>query len=137
MPPAAGPVISFTMVHSRPFLTIVPSGVLVIAPVLASYIEKSLKEIDFDAKRDDFSALKNFAKDKPIVFLCNGPECWKSYKASRTAQTEGYAKIYWFRGGMPEWREKHLPVDGTNGAAVATKPAPTQAQGRAKTVASR
>jgi rhodanese-related sulfurtransferase len=81
--------------------------------VLASYVEKSLKEIDFDGKKDDFSALKTFAKDKPIVFLCNGPECWKSFKASRTALAEGYTKIYWFRGGMPEWREKHLPVEGT------------------------
>ena len=104
--------------------------------VLASYVEKSLKEIDFDGKKDDFSALKTFAKDKPIVFLCNGPECWKSFKASRTALAEGYTKIYWFRGGMPEWREKHLPVEGTNGAALAAKPlAPTPAQGRGKTVA--
>ncbi len=87
--------------------------------VLASYVEKSLKEIDFDAKKDDFSALKNLPKDKPIVFLCNGPECWKSYKASRAAATEGYTKIYWFRGGMPEWREKRLPVEGTAGAALA------------------
>jgi len=106
--------------------------------VLASYLEKSLKEVDFDAKKDDFSALKNFPKDKPIVFLCNGPECWKSYKASRTAQHEGWAKIYWFRGGMPEWREKHLPVEGTSGAAIANKaPTPAPAPGRAKTVAAR
>jgi len=105
--------------------------------VLAPYVEKSLKEVDFDAKKDDFSALRNFPKDKPIVFLCNGPECWKSYKASRTALADGYAKIYWFRGGMPEWREKHLPVEGTIGAAVANKaPAPAPAQAR-KTVAAR
>jgi len=104
--------------------------------VLASYIEKSLKEIDFDGKKDDFSALKTFAKEKPIVFLCNGPECWKSFKASRTALADGYTKIYWFRGGMPEWREKHLPVEGTSGAALAAKPAaPATAQGRGKTVA--
>ena len=104
--------------------------------MLASYVEKSLKEIDFDGKKDDFSALKTFAKEKPIVFLCNGPECWKSFKASRTALADGYTKIYWFRGGMPEWREKHLPVEGTNGAALAAKPlAPTPAQGRGKTVA--
>jgi rhodanese-related sulfurtransferase len=102
--------------------------------VLASYVEKSLKEIDFDAKKDDFSALKNFPKDKPIVFLCNGPECWKSYKASRAAAAESYGKIYWFRGGMPEWREKRLPVEGTAGAALAKLPAPA-APSRAKTVA--
>ncbi|HEY2560658.1 MAG TPA: rhodanese-like domain-containing protein [Caldimonas sp.] len=103
--------------------------------VLASYVEKSLKEIDFDAKKDDFSALKTIAKDKPAVFMCNGPECWKSYKASRAALGDGYTKIYWFRGGMPEWREKHLPVDGTAGAALAKIPTPTPASGRGKTVA--
>ena len=43
------------------------------------------------------------AKDKPIIFLCNGPECWKSYKASRAAIAAGYKHVYWFRGGMPEW----------------------------------
>ena len=26
---------------------------------------------------------------------------------------EGYTKIYWFRGGMPEWREKRMPVEGS------------------------
>jgi len=103
--------------------------------VLASYLEKSLKEIDFDAKKDDFAALKTIPKDKPVVFLCNGPECWKSYKASRAALAEGYSKIYWFRGGMPEWREKHLPVEGSAGAALAKLPAPAPQPARGKTVA--
>jgi rhodanese-related sulfurtransferase len=104
---------------------------------LAPYIEKSLKEVDFDGKKDDFSALKNVPKDKPVVFMCNGPECWKSYKASRTAHAEGYSKIYWFRGGMPEWREKHLPLEGTAGAAIAKLPAaaPVQSRGKALTAA--
>ena len=53
--------------------------------ILVSYVEKSLKEVDFDASKDDFSAVKSVPKDKPVVFLCNGPECWKSYKASRAA----------------------------------------------------
>ncbi len=103
--------------------------------ILAPYIEKSLKETDFDASKDDFSALKTIAKEKPVVFLCNGPECWKSYKASKTAAAGGYTKIYWFRGGMPEWREKHLPVEGTAGAALAKLPTPAAPVARAKTVA--
>ena len=102
--------------------------------MLASYLEKSLKEVDFDAKKDDFSALKTIPKDKPVVFLCNGPECWKSYKASRAALAEGYTKIYWFRGGMPEWREKRLPVEGSAGAALAKLP-PARHAARGKTVA--
>jgi rhodanese-related sulfurtransferase len=103
--------------------------------VLAPYIEKSLKEADFDAAKDDFTALKTLAKEKPVVFHCNGPECWKSYKASKTAAGSGYAKIYWFRGGIPEWREKHLPVEGTAGAALAKLPAPAAPAAHARTVA--
>ena len=99
--------------------------------VLASYVEKSLKEVDFDVVKDDFSALKNLPKDKPVIFFCNGPECWKSYKASRAAVAAGYAKIYWFRGGMPEWRDKHLPVDGSAGAALARIPTPQKPAGKA------
>src|SRR5664279_2560940 len=105
--------------------------------VLASYVEKSLKEIDFDVAKDDFSALKTVPKDKPAVFLCNGPECWKSYKASRAAVAAGYTKVYWFRGGMPEWREKHLPVDGSAGAALVKIPAPQKPAGRAVVAAVR
>jgi len=92
--------------------------------ILASYLEKSLKEVDFDASKDDFSALKAVPKDKPAIFFCNGPECWKSYKASRAAVAAGYAKVYWFRGGMPEWRDKRLPVEGNAAAALAKIPSP-------------
>ena len=99
--------------------------------VLASYVEKSLKEIDFDVTKDDFSALTSVPKDKPVVFLCNGPECWKSYKASRAAVAAGYPKVYWFRGGMPEWRDKRMPVDGTAGAAFANIPVPQKPAGKA------
>lgn len=74
--------------------------------VSAPYGEKSLKERDYDAKLDDFSAIAKLDKSKPTVFFCNGPECWKSYKASREAIKLGFAKVYWFRGGMPEWQKR-------------------------------
>ena len=45
----------------------------------------------------------------------------------------GLRQDYWFRGGMPEWREKRLPVEGRAGAALAKVPAPGTARG--KTVA--
>jgi rhodanese-related sulfurtransferase/ABC-type phosphate/phosphonate transport system substrate-binding protein len=71
--------------------------------VLVPYVEKSLKDVVYDRKLDDFSALTKMDKAVPIIFQCNGPECWKSYKASREALTAGFTKVYWFRGGMPEW----------------------------------
>ena len=90
--------------------------------ILVPYGEKSLKEADFDATKDDFAALKNLPADKPVVFMCNGLECWKSYKASHAAVAAGFSKVYWFRGGMPEWREKHMPVEGNAGLGLAKSP---------------
>jgi rhodanese-related sulfurtransferase len=46
------------------------------------YAEKSAKDTDFDAAADSFDLAKLPAdKAVPLVFACNGPECWKSYKA--------------------------------------------------------
>lgn len=78
--------------------------------VLAPYIEKSLKETGFNAALDDFSAVDKFDKTKPAIFSCNGPECWKSYKASQVAVTKGFQKVYWLRGGLPEWEGLGMPL---------------------------
>ena len=67
------------------------------------YGEKSLKDVAFDARLDSFPGLARLDRERDIVFQCNGPECWKSYKASRAAIAAGYKHVYWFRGGMPEW----------------------------------
>ncbi len=74
------------------------------------YVEKSLKEIDYDAKKDQFPGLASLGKADAVVFFCNGPECWKSFKASKAARDAGYTKVYWLRGGMPEWVAQNLPA---------------------------
>lgn len=78
--------------------------------VWAPYLEKSLKERDYDPALDDFSAILKLDRNRPVVFLCNGPECWKSYKAAHQARQAGFQQVHWFRGGMPEWRAGNLPV---------------------------
>jgi rhodanese-related sulfurtransferase/ABC-type phosphate/phosphonate transport system substrate-binding protein len=78
--------------------------------VFVPYHEKSLKDVAFDASKDDFAGLAKLDKSKPTVFACNGAECWKSYKASRVALTAGMKEVYWFRGGLPEWEATGLPV---------------------------
>ena len=78
--------------------------------VLAPYGEKSLKERDYDVALDDLTAIAKLDRNLPTVFLCNGAECWKSYKASREALKMGFKTVYWFRGGMPEWRARGLPT---------------------------
>jgi len=50
------------------------------------------------------------SKTTPILFYCNGITCGRSEAAIKIAITEGYSKIYWFRGGMQEWEAKDLPV---------------------------
>jgi len=89
--------------------------------VLAPYGERSLKERDYDVTKDDLSAIEKLDRAKPTVFLCNGPECWKSYKASREAVRLGFKTVYWFRGGMPEWRSRGFATVRADQLASAEK----------------
>lgn len=76
------------------------------------YKEKSAKDINFDSKLDSFD-LSKLPSDKnaKIVMYCNAGECWKSYKAAKAAIQGGYKSIFWFRGGIPEWKSKGFPVE--------------------------
>ena len=84
--------------------------------VLAPYVEKSLKDVAFNPAQDDFQALDKLPaatdRARPVVFACNGAECWKSYKAAKVAAGKGYKQVYWLRGGLPEWDENGLPTEG-------------------------
>ena len=76
------------------------------------YREKSAKAVDFDASKDDFNLAKLPPnKSADIVIYCNGPECWKSYKASTAAIKAGYTSVHWYRSGFPDWKAKGLPSD--------------------------
>ena len=76
------------------------------------YRERSNKAIDFDARQDEFNLAKLPAnKGAAIVIYCNGPDCWKSFKASTVAIKGGYTSIYWYREGFPNWKSKGLSVE--------------------------
>jgi rhodanese-related sulfurtransferase len=77
------------------------------------YGEKSVKDVAFDPKADEFALPDAMDRAKPVIFHCNGPECWKSYKASQVALSKGFKTVYWFRGGMPEWERNGLAVDSS------------------------
>lgn len=79
--------------------------------VNVTYQMNSPKEVDYDDAVDGFDLTK-LPKDKntPIIFQCNGAECWYSYKAARYMVKRGYAKIYWFRTGLPAWKAAGYPV---------------------------
>ncbi|HEX2199474.1 MAG TPA: PhnD/SsuA/transferrin family substrate-binding protein [Burkholderiales bacterium] len=75
------------------------------------YGEKSPKEVGFDFSKDRFEVDKAGDKGKPVIFACNGAECWKSYKSCVAAIKAGYKQVYWFRGGFPEWVARGYPVE--------------------------
>lgn len=76
------------------------------------YREKSAKSVDFDPHEDSFNLTK-LPSDKAaaIVFYCNGPDCWKSFKACTVAMKGGYTNVYWYRAGFPDWKSKGLAVE--------------------------
>ena len=71
------------------------------------YVEKSKKETNFNPAADYFDMSK-LPTDK---------------KAAVVAIKAGYPKVYWLRGGIPEWQEKSYPVASsrTTKAFVASK----------------
>jgi rhodanese-related sulfurtransferase/ABC-type phosphate/phosphonate transport system substrate-binding protein len=80
--------------------------------ILVPYHEKSAKDADFDASHDKFEVEKlGPDKNAELIFACNGAECWKSFKATQAAMKAGYRKVYWFRGGFPEWRSSGMKFD--------------------------
>jgi rhodanese-related sulfurtransferase/ABC-type phosphate/phosphonate transport system substrate-binding protein len=87
--------------------------------ILVPYGEKSLKDIAFDPAVDHFAGVDKLDRNKPVIFACNGAECWKSYKAAKAAVARGFTTVYWFRGGLPEWKAEGLSVERSVPAAVA------------------
>jgi rhodanese-related sulfurtransferase len=73
------------------------------------YIEDSLSLPDDQTNCTTLSQVsKRF--DQPMVFYCNGVKCGRSHHAVQMASSCGYSKLYWFKDGYEEWREKHFPV---------------------------
>jgi rhodanese-related sulfurtransferase len=77
------------------------------------YAEKSLKDVAFDPALDEWAGPEKLDKARPVIFHCNGAECWKSYKAAKVALSKGFTTIYWFRGGFPEWESSGLAVESS------------------------
>jgi rhodanese-related sulfurtransferase len=46
----------------------------------------------------------------PVVFYCNGARCDRGAHAVGIAVACGYRQVYWFRGGIEEWRIKEYPL---------------------------
>ena len=85
---------------------------------LVPYVEESPRYVGANMTNDDFD-LSKLAGTRKVVLYCNGPECWKSFKAAtRAISSRQFDAVYWFRGGIPEWERSGLRTVG--GGAVAT-----------------
>ena len=73
------------------------------------HIENAVSLLDTEMSEE---ALAQHVADKAtaVLFYCNGKRCMRSTNAANKALSWGYSKVYWFRGGWGEWREKQLPV---------------------------
>ena len=49
-------------------------------------------------------------KHEPIIFYCHGYDCPYSEYATRTAIEMGYTNVFWFKGGISEWRKLKYPL---------------------------
>jgi rhodanese-related sulfurtransferase len=58
---------------------------------------------------DSFS--KVVKKDQEVVIYCNGVHCKRSPKGVAKAVGWGYAKVYWYRLGFPDWKTGGYPVE--------------------------
>lgn len=54
---------------------------------------------------------KHAKKDQEVVMYCNGPSCMRSSEASAKAASWGYAKVYYYRLGFPDWKAAGYPVE--------------------------
>ncbi len=76
------------------------------------YIERSAQTVHFSAKEDEFRLLMlPGERSIPFVISCDGPESWKSYKASIAALRAGYTAINWYRAGFQDWKARGLPIE--------------------------
>lgn len=94
----------------------------IIDAVSAYYNERggnANKKVNFDASNDTFDT-KFLPTDKSeqLIFYCNGPKCWKSYKAAIHAKQAGYRHVNWLRGGLSEWKEFGGKIDGATAFSI-------------------
>lgn len=69
--------------------------------------------IHLDLKLDltEDSLLAVVKKNQAVVIYCNGDMCQRSALASKQVVTWGWQKVYYYRGGFPDWKAAGLPVE--------------------------
>jgi rhodanese-related sulfurtransferase len=76
------------------------------------YQENSECAPDFNPSADQFDlAQLPPNKGQTVIFYCNGPTGWKSYKAAVLAIRTGYRDVMWLRDGFSGWQSARFPVE--------------------------
>jgi rhodanese-related sulfurtransferase len=73
------------------------------------YIEGSVHLVDSKTDCESLARLIGM-RTTPVIFYCNGVRCDRSGRAVGIAVACGYRNVYWFRGGIEEWRAKEFPL---------------------------
>ena len=76
---------------------------------LKGHIEGAINILNTELALDDLEAVAP-DRTQAVLFYCNGTRCLRSSDSIDKAVKWGYRKIFWFRGGWEEWKEKRLPV---------------------------
>lgn len=67
--------------------------------------------LDFKNDYNEAALKAEVSEDEEVVFYCSGVRCPRSSKAAASALKWGYQKVYYFRGGYPEWKNAGLPIE--------------------------
>ena len=59
--------------------------------------------------KETLAAVAN--KDQPIVIYSSGVKCGRAHKGALLAVSWGYKKVYYFRGGIVDWKDLGFPMD--------------------------
>ena len=68
---------------------------------------KKNKKVGWDRSKDKFNLS---AVPQKCIYYCNGPKCWKSYKAAIVAH-DGGKVAYWLRDGLQGWKNAGFPTE--------------------------
>ena len=92
--------------QSVPGLTIIDSRFA--EDYALGHIEKSH---NLPLARTDCKSLSKLANsmEQAMVFYCNGNAGDASIEAIQIASSCGYKRLFWFRGGFVEWKDKDYP----------------------------
>lgn len=114
-PPAPEQIPGVTRVEAEEFLALVarePRLIIIDSRIAMDrhqgLIEGSISLPDTETRCDSLARVVP-SKTRPVLFYCNGVKCGRSVVAVKIAQGCGYTRLYWYRGGFEDWKEKGYP----------------------------